>query len=170
MFTRFKQNTENLFLLSMSIADFFVGMTGIAGGLTFLFMKKGSMSVTVYKIGGVPPLFASFFMSILSLGIMTVERLISVTHPIRHRLTTMRKRIKIAICLCWITVIALMAIQGILFFLVSARIGLQVRCLLLGIFFIVGSIILSVSNTVLYRFVQRLTTKNQGAVSLVQPP
>ena len=173
MFVCFKQkiltSDKNLLLLSMSIADFLVGISGIGGGITFLFMKKGSTTVIVYKIGGILPLFGSLFMSILCLGIMTTDRLVSVTHPIRHRLITTRKRIKIAICMCWLTVTALMAIQGILFFFVSAWMELQVRSLLLGIFFIGGSIVLSVSNTALYRSVQRLNAKNRVATSKVQP-
>ena len=161
MFVGFKQqiltNNKNLFFLSMSIADLFVGFAGVAGGIIFLFMTKASTTLTVYKIGGVLPFFGSFFMSILSLGLITTDRFIAIMLPLRHRLMMTRKRIKLAIGLCWLIVIILMTIQGLLFIFASARTEIQVRCLLLGIFFFVGSIVLSVSNTILYRTVRNRT-------------
>ena len=163
MFIRFRQriltSNKNLLLLSMSIADLCVGITGIGGGLIFFFMKKGLTTVTVYKIGGLLPLFGSFFMSILSLGIMTADRLVSIKFAVRHMSIMTRKRIKVAIGICWLIVIVLMSIQGLLFLFASAWTELQVRCLLMGIFFIVGSIILSISNTILYRTVKERTKK-----------
>ena len=164
MFVRFRKHilasNKNLLLLSMSVADLCVGVTGTGGGLIFFFMKKKLTTVTVYKLGGLLPIFGSFFMSILSLGLITTERLVAIQLPLRHRLMMTRERVKLAICVCWLIVISLMTINGILFLYASAWIELQVRCLMLGIFFVVGSIILSASNLVLYRIVQNRALKH----------
>ena len=159
MFIHFKQqilkNKKNLLLLSMSVADLCVGIAGIGGGIIFLFMMKGSTTMTVYKTGGILHLFGSFFMSILPLGIITAERLVAIKLLLYHRFTVTRNRIKVAVGMCWLFVTVVITIQGVLFVVVSAKTELQVRCLLLTIFFIAGTFILLVSNTVLYKTVQR---------------
>ena len=173
MFIRFKKqiltNNKNLLLLSMTVADLCVATAGISGGLIFLFMTRGSTTVTGYKIGGLLPLFGSFFMSILSLGFITTERLVSVKLPWRHRVIVTRKRTKVAIGICWLIVVIMMIVQGLLFLFVSAWTELQVRCSLLGIFFVVGSIILSVSNVVLYRTVQKRAGNHRHNIIHPQP-
>ena len=172
MFIRFEQQlltiSKNLLLFSMSFADFCVGVTGSTTGLIFLFAKKGSITETLYKIGGMIPLFGSFFVSVLSLAIMTADRLVSVKFPLRYRLMVTRKRIKLGIFMCWLITLVFMTIQILLFFCLSYETELKVRCLHVVIFFVVGSTVLSISNTTLYRTVQRRTAKSNVGVICAQ--
>ena len=172
MFIRFRRRLlgkiKNILLFSMSVADLCVGCAGILGGIIFYFQSTGQASVTAYKIGGLLPLFGSFFMSMLSLGILTTDRLVSIKYAVRYTVVITKTRIIRLIIASWLTVSGIIAILGILFFTVSAWIELRVRALLLGILFIIGSIILSISNSYLYLAIR--SRNKQRATKAVSTP
>ena len=156
---RLLKKTKNLLLFSMLIADLLVGMTGIIGGVLFHLYATGRSTVTMYKICGLLPLFGSFFISMLSLGIMTADRLISVKLPVKYSIKMNKRRTTMLIFSAWATVTVIIVILGVLFFTVSPKTELATRGYLLGTLFVVSSIILAVSNAHLFRKLRSIAAK-----------
>ena len=163
MFIRFRHHffrkPKNFLLFFMSIADFLVGVAGILGGTLFHLYAIGVSNLTIYKICGLLPLFGSFFISILSLGIMTADRLISIMFPVKYSLVMNKGKVTILIYASWAAVILIIVTLGILFFTTSPKTELATRGYLLGIFFVISSIVLSISNAYLFRKLRELNAK-----------
>ena len=164
MFWRFRRrlflNTNNILLCSMSVADFCVGITGNLVGILFYLQKINLTTKTFYKLCGILPFFGSFFMSILSLGIMTADRLISVKTPLRYSTVMTERKIKLLILTAWITVILILLTQATLYLSVSPLLEIRVRAFLLVILFLTGGIILTVSNASLYVTLRKRSRKS----------
>ena len=158
MFIRFRANllttTNNLLLFSMSVADFCVGVTGIVGATLFLLLVDGKTTGTVWKLCGILPFFGSFFVSVISLIIMTTDRLISVKLALRYTSIMTKDRAKLLIIATWLTVAIIICNQQMLFLFVSPWVELRTRCFLLGVLFFAGSTGLGASNAILYKTVR----------------
>ena len=156
MFIQFRKKLlttpNNMFLFSMSVADLCVGCTGIIDWMLFLVVHE---QMTIWKLGGSLPFFASFFLSILSLGLMTTDRLISVTYSLQYAVIMTARRASILISLTWLTVVIITISQGVVYLTVSPWMELKLRCFLLGTIFFVGVVVLGLSNTVLYKLVRQ---------------
>ena len=141
---------SNKFLFSMAVADFFVGIFGVIGSILIYLHRCGLVGLEIAKLCGLLPLFGSFFMSILSLSILTVDRLISVQCALRYHSKMTDTRANLLICLTWITVAVLLLIQGGIYLGVSWEMELTVRTYELTVFFVVGAFVLCIGNSKLH--------------------
>ena len=158
MFLRFHKKllsvNNNIFLFSMAIADFLVGTFGIVGSILMYLCENGSVNLKIIQLCGFFPLFGSFFMSILALIILTLNRLIALVYSLRYHSIMTNFRVKLVICLTWITVAIILLIQGAIFFGISWKIEVKIRAYQLAAFFILGTIILCTANRKLHSIVR----------------
>ena len=150
MFMKFHKkllrHNNNKILLSMTLADSLVGIFCILLAATLMTNQKQ----VVYKMVGVIPLFGSMFTSIFSIGIMTLDRLIAIKLPLRHKSLLSGKRIVKLLCLTWILP-GLVTVQEIVVYLhYSWMVELKIRGYILFGFFAVGATFLFTSNVYLY--------------------
>ena len=163
-------NVNNMFLLSMTSADLCVGITGLIQWILYLTLAKLTM---VWKLCGVLPTFGSFFISIFSLAMMTCDRLISVKYALRYPAIMTERRAKLCITATWLIVFAYLVVQSVVFAYVSPWVELKARSFAVGALFSISSLVLSVSNTILYQLVRKkfsvrkLLSSNTGPDSCV---
>ena len=110
---RKRKKPENL-ILSLSWADFFVGLVYIIFGAAKIMLDYNPRSRTLIKVTKTTRLVFTFtiVVSVLHLLVITVERLYAVTRPFQYRTVVTMKRmifIILAIWICSLTVIALLA-------------------------------------------------------------
>ena len=88
--------TYEALLLSLSIADFLVGVS------TVIFTAgAGQNKFTIATIGS-PMFFFTFMSSMLHLSTLTIDRAIAVAYPLRHRYWVSKTRIVICIISLWV--------------------------------------------------------------------
>lgn len=155
MFLKFRKKVltvnNNKILFSMTLADSLVGIFCIL--LASSLITKQSQ--VVYKMFGVLPLFGSMFASILSLGTMTLDRLVAIKAPLRHKSIMLPKRVLLLILLSWLLP-GLITIQDVLVYLqYSWQKELKIRGYFLFIVFMTGSIFLMSANFHLYTVIQK---------------
>ena len=150
---------NNKFLLSMAVADCLVSLFGIVGTAFYHLYKKGIMSKEIWKLCGALPLFGSFYISILSLGVMTADRLIAVVYALRYHSIMTEFRAKLLVCLTWITVAIILINQGTIYMEFSSRLELNTRSYELLVVFLLGALVLCIGNLKLY-FVIRSKLQN----------
>ena len=162
MLVRFRNSllavNNNKFLFSMAVSDLLVGIFGITGGtLIYIRVNQGnaSVSLSIVKLCGLLPLFGSFFTSILSLSILTADRLIAVVYALRYHSIMTDARANFLVCLTWFTVSIILIIQGGIYFGISVDTELKVRTYEFAAFFILTSIVLCTANAMLYFIVRR---------------
>ena len=139
----------------MAIGDLLVGMTGIMTGV----LLKTHQAKVVYKLFGILPLFGSMFVSIFSLGLMTLDRLIAVKYSLQYHKKMTTRRIMMLIALTWLIPILLTLSEGVILLHTDSYTELKVRSVILGIFFTFGSVSLFISNGILYHYIRRQQTK-----------
>ena len=154
MFLSF-QNTllspsNNKFLFSMAVADFLVGLFGIAGSILMYLLVNGHVSREIVQPCGFIPLFGSFFMSILSLSILTVDRWIAVEYALRYHSIITDFRANLLIGLTWLTIAVILIIQTFIYLGTSLDVELAIRTYQLTAFFMLATFILCVGNTKLH--------------------
>ena len=167
MFLKFRSEllstNNNKLLFSMAVADLSVSIFGIAGAFLFHYAAAEKVSVNIWKLAGILPLFGSFFMSIFALGVMSFDRLIAVAYALRYQSIMTEFRTKLLIVSTWVTAAFIVIIQSVIFHCTSVEIELKVRTSLLTTFFLAGAIILIVANRKLYVVIRR--KQHQIAVS-----
>ena len=141
---------NNKFLLSMAVADCLVSLFGIVGTAFYRLYKKGILSKEIWKLCGALPLFGSFYISILSLGVMTADRLIAVEYALRYHSIMTEFRGNFLVCLTWIKVAIILINQGTIYMEFSSRLELKIRSYQLLVFFLLGALVLCIGNLKLY--------------------
>ena len=155
-------NINNMFLLSMTSADLCVGITGLVHWILYVSLTKLG---TVWKLCGVLPMFGSFFISVFSLATMTGDRLISVKYALRYPSIMTKTRAKLCILVTWLFMLVYLTVQSLIFVYASPWVEVRARALAVGILFVMGSVVLSVSNTILFLLVQRKFAKTKSVSS-----
>ena len=168
MFFKFRKKiltvNNNKILFSMTLADSFVGIFCILLASSLITRQPQ----VVYKMVGVLPLFGSMFTSILSLGIMTLDRLVAIKSPLRHKSIMYPKRVLLLILLSWV-IPGLITIQEVLVYLkYSWQKELKIRGYFLFIVFMTGSIFLMMSNFYLYKVIQKHIRFMSGQMKIVE--
>ena len=133
----------------MAIGDLLVGTTGTVTGV----LLKTNQTKVVYKLLGILPLFGSMFVSIFSLGIMTLDRLIAVKYSLHYHRKMTTRRTMVLIAVSWLIPALLTVIEGVILLQEDSYTELKVRSVILGVFFTFGSLSLSVSNGILYHYI-----------------
>ncbi len=147
MFVEFRKalltnNSNNKILLSMTLADSLVGISSILLGSLLMFRR----SQTIYKIFGILPLFGSMFTSILSLGILTVDRLIAVKFPLQYKSIMYPSPVKTLIIISWVVPVIITLQESLVYIYASWQFELKLRGFILSAFFITGSTLLLIAN------------------------
>ena len=130
---------NNKFLLSMAVADCLASIFGIVGTAFHHLYKKGLLSKEIRKLCGSLALFGSFYISILSLTVMTADRLIAVVYALRYHSIMKEFRANLLVCLTWITVVIILITQGAIYMEFSSYLELKIRSYQLSSVFTFGS-------------------------------
>ena len=158
IFLRFRNKllskNNNKFLFSMAVADCFVSLFGIAGTVLFDLHQAGFVGRAIWKLCGALPLFGSFHISILSLTLMTADRLIAVVYALRYHTIMTEYRANVLICLTWLIVSIMLVIQGAILMEFPTRFELRVRTYQLTAFFSLGTVVLCIGNVKLYLIIR----------------
>ena len=166
MFLRFQSQllslNNNKFLFSLAIADCLVGLFGVTGGILEYLFHRGLADETIKTLCGILPLFGSFFMSILSLGVLTADRLIAMVYTLKYHSIMTQSRVNLVICFSWIAVAVIIVIQGTLYLRLSSSLELAVRTYQLLVFFVIGTTVLIVGNLKLHFVISRKQTESPG--------
>ena len=150
LFIRFRRRllrrNNNKLLLSMAVADVCVGITGTVTGSLFHTKQRK----VIYKLCGILPLFCSMYTSIISLGIMSLDRLIAIKFSLRYHLLVFPTRIRKVIMWSWMVPITLTMINVLLIAMADFHIELKFRNVLLTIIVTTSFTVLFVTNRILY--------------------
>lgn len=132
----------------MALGDALVGLFGINLGVLLLLEKEK----VYYKLFGNIPIFSSIFVSVLSLVLLTVDRLIAIKKPYLYTSNRYTKIVLGFIVLTWFVPGLIIVQQSLIFIKDDNGIAteLMVRSYLFVAFFIVGVIILIGSNWILF--------------------
>ena len=143
---RLLRNTHNRILCSMVLGDTFVGLFGINLGVLLQLGKDA----TYYKLLGNIPIFSSIFVSIFSLILLTVDRLIAMKRPYLYTSQFYKKLILKVIVLTWIIPCLIIIQQSLIYVGVESKTELKVRSFIFVAFFLIGVIVLVWSNAILF--------------------
>ena len=102
-----------------------------------------------------------FSISVVSLATMTGDRLISVKYALSYPLILTETRAKLCILVMWLFMLVYVTIQSLILVYVSPWVEVRARRLAVGILFVIGSIVLSVSNAILFAMVKRKFAKTK---------
>ena len=172
---------HNKLLFSMTVGDLLVGFLCLIFGV-FLKIDADTDS---YKMFAIIPLFGTMFVSIFSLGFMTVDRVIAVIRPLQYDNLMSNSRIKKFIFVSWIVPLLLTTCQEIVYKLTNKTLELKVRaCVLTAVFFL-GFFILIISNGLLIitiksqrfslfknnaKFESEFSTRNNSTINITDEP
>lgn len=148
---KFLVQNNNKIILSMTLADNLVGLFSIMLAASLMTRQPQ----VVYKLLGVIPLFGSMFSSIFSLSIMTLDRLIAIRIPLKHKAIMSPSRVKGLIIVCWILPIFFIAQEMLIYVQFSWQTELIVRGYTLFTFFSVGTMFLTIANVHLYKTIRK---------------
>ena len=174
MFVRFRRrllaSTHNMILFSMALADTLVGIFGTSLG-ALLLLKQSSL---YYKIFGNIPMFSSLFISVLSLALLTLDRLIALKRPFQYSSPKYRRLITRLLIFFWVVPIIISVQQVLVFVYLSSKNELIVRSILFSGFFLLAALVLVCSNGFLiisinkhFSIVHSRLSKHSGAMSVV---
>ena len=163
MFAKFRttllqNNVHNRILCSLCFADSLVGTFGTILGVLLLTRSPPS----AYKLAGNIPLFSCMFASVISLALLTADRLVAIKRPFMYGTPTYLRCINRLLFATWCVPLYITLQQVVIFLTVSSAKELQVRSLLFVIFFCVGSASLFVTNAMLYYSIRRYSVKRKS--------
>ena len=154
IFIRFKNRllsvNNNKILFSMALADFFVGLFGIIGSVLLYLYENTMVGKDIMKLFGMIPLFGSFVTSLLTLTILTADRLIAVMYALRYHAIMTEIRVQLLICMTWLTAAIGFIMQVSLYLGISEFTEVRVRIYVLAVFFMVGTFVLLIGNLKLH--------------------
>ena len=149
MFVYFRKkllaSNHNRILFSMALGDTFVGVFGNNLGVTLLLKKKA----IYYKLLGNIPLFSSIFVSVLSLILLTADRLVAMKRPYLYISSFYKKIVFRLILLTWIFPAIIIIQQSVIYVEIRGK-ELTVRSYFFTVFFIIGVVALIGLNAVLF--------------------
>ena len=139
------ERNHNKYLLSMVFADLLVGVFGTSTGV----MLKLVQTKLIYKLCGLIPLYSCMFVSVFSLILLTIDRLLAVKHPLYYDSLMSNSCVTKSIALCWIIPILTTVSQMIIYVASGSRLELKIRNTMLTIICLTGFIILFITNYML---------------------
>ena len=139
-------SNHNRILCSLSLADALVGCFGNNLGIILLLEGKPIF----YKIFGNIPMFSSMFTSVLSLMILTADRLVAIKKPFIYTANFYQRWILKLIIVSWVIQAFITLQQSLIFVLRSKTQELVYRSCLFTTFFTSGAIILLIANVSLF--------------------
>lgn len=153
MFVHFRKkllkSTHNSILCSMALGDTLVGVFGNNLGVILLLQKPS----IYFKLLGNIPIFSSLFVSVLSLILLTVDRLVAMKKPYFYTSAFYKKLIRRLIALTWVIPGVIIVMQSLVY-VEEPKTELMIRSYLFTVFFLSGLMVLLVSNTTLFLSIQ----------------
>eukprot|EP00112_Aurelia_sp_Birch-Aquarium-sp1_P020499 Seg53.3 transcript_id=Seg53.3/GoldUCD/mRNA.D3Y31 product="5-hydroxytryptamine receptor 1F" protein_id=Seg53.3/GoldUCD/D3Y31 len=140
------RSNHNRILCSLSLADGLVGCFG--NNLGIILILKGE--AIYYKVFGNIPMFSSMFTSVLSLMMLTADRLVAIKKPFIYSSHLYRRWILKLIIASWVIQAFITLQQTLIFVLRSKSHELLYRSCLFATFFTSGAILLSIANISLF--------------------
>ena len=98
---KLRQRPANLIILHLAFADLIVGLVALTVNLTIIVSGRwlfGEYFCRLYRIID----YVAVYVSVLMIVFISIDRYLSVTKPIKHRLLVTRKRVRYAIISGWI--------------------------------------------------------------------
>ena len=154
--------THNKCLLSLAIADLLVGFFGTLTGILLKFVKNN----LIFKLCGLIPLYGSMFISVFSLILLTIDRLVAVKCPFSYDSFMANSRVTTSIVFCWIIPLLTTISQMIIYVMYGLRLELKIRNAILSVVSLSGFVVLMISNFILIRRVKKqrqMSAKLKGA-------
>lgn len=163
MFVKFRKellptSAQNRILCSLCFADALVGIFGSILGALLLTGKSSS----AYKLAGNIPLFSFMFASVLSLALLTGDRLMAVKRPFVYGTSGYLRKINRLLMAVWCVPLLLIAQQILIFLKISSATELRVRSLFFVVFFCIGSTMLCLTNSMLYYWIRDYSEKRKA--------
>ena len=143
-------NAHNKVLLAMLFSSLFIGITGTTN---WLLVVLGA-DTEVYKLIGMIPMFSFFIASITTLCILTFDQLVAIKYPLRYSAIVTGGRIHAAIAFAFSLALAFFSAQISIHKFEGSNIELEIRGLVFTLVFIIGMLILLVTNCKLYKAIQ----------------
>lgn len=168
VFVRFRkkllESNHNRILCSMAVADALVGCFSTSLGALLLTKSP----VIAYKLAGNIPLFSSMFVSVMSLTLLTSDRLMAVKKPFIFGSTSYRRGILKCLVVIWVVPGLIIIEQSMVFFFTSKDTELMVRSVFVAVFFTCGAALLIVVNGMLFigirEYISRIKDREKKSV------
>ena len=156
-FSILRQSNNNLLVLSLSVADFTVGLTGICGGVTLL--TTGIMELTIQQSNWILiALCTGIFLSCLTLILMTLDRLLAVKKPLRYNQIMSKRSLLILLSVTWVVPLLLCIINIVIMYAMPESANtFSYACMI--VFIWIGATVLCSSNILLFRISARAASQ-----------
>ena len=148
---RLRATNHNKFLLSMVVAD---ALVGLFGTLTGILLKFSSDKKLIFKLCGLIPVYGSMFVSILSLVLLTIDRVIAIRYPFKYDSLMTNFRVTCSIALSWIIPFLGTVSLVIIYVTKGLNIELKVRNTFITFYSLTGFTVLVLANLVLIKKVK----------------
>ena len=163
MFMKFRKNlltksAHNRILYSLCIADLLVGIFGTTLGALLI---NGSSAKT-YKLAGNVPLFSFMFASVLSLALLTADRLLAIKRPFMYGTSAYLSVINKLIFAIWCVPLYLTLQETLIFLHVSSGKELKVRSMFFVVFFCIAFVSLFATNSMLYLSIKSYAARRKA--------
>ena len=136
---------HNRLLFSMTLSDLLVGVLTVLYG----YLLKTNQPKIIHKLCSVIPLFGTMFVSILSVAFITLDRVVAVVRPLKYQHWISDKCLKKMIILSWILPLFISIVATIVYLTNDFETELKVRACILSSIFLMGFVVLIVSNVML---------------------
>ena len=147
---------HNRLLFSMTLSDLLVGVLTVLYG----YLLKTNQPKLIYKLCSIIPLFGTMLVSILSVAFITLDRVVAVVRPLKYQHWISDKRLKKMIILSWILPLFISIVATIVYLTTDSKTELKVRACILSSIFLVGFVVLIVSNVMLILKIKDLKPAN----------
>ena len=142
---------HNKFLLSMVIGDL---LTGFIGTITALLLRY-THNPSIYKLFGLIPLFGVLLVPVLSLVLLTTDRLVATRYTFKYESLMTKSRASKLIYVSWIIPLLLTTVQVTLYLTMEWNLELRVRNVTVTVICLLAFIVLTVVNFLLCRAIKK---------------
>ena len=155
---RSRATNHNKFLLSMVMADLFVGFFGALTGVMLKFVGNPSICTLWSQI----PLYGSLFVSVCSLVFLTLDRLYSIKYPFSYDSLMRSSRVTKLIVFSWIIPLVTTVFMMVIYVTSGPTLELKIRNALVSMVSLTALCVLAMVN---YTLIQKVKEQRSRAAT-----